>query len=64
MNREISEIESDVIDSMRAHVLHGYGEIIISIKPNSIRIQEGRGRIYDVGPNGTKREKHPGSNLR
>jgi len=39
--------ENLVIEVMRQHVEHGHGEIKIQIQPGRLRIQEGRGHLFD-----------------
>ena len=60
----LSELESDVIEDLRAHVAHGHGLMTITVKPGSVRVQSGKGRLYEFGTNGNKREKQDGPSAR
>ncbi len=46
--RELNQWEQTVIDSLRLHVAHGHGEIVIQVRPGSLRIQEGLGHVFEL----------------
>ena len=46
--RELNQWEQTVIDSLRRHVAHGHGEIVIQVRPASLRIQEGLGHVFEL----------------
>ena len=50
-----SQAEEDLLKALRRHVAHGHGEIIVQVRPLpnrpgicSVRIQEGKGNLYEM----------------
>ena len=39
--------EALIIASVRSHYAHGHGEIVIQIRPGSIRVREGKGHLFE-----------------
>ena len=48
---DLSEEEALLISVVRSHVKHGHGEIKIQIRPGSMRIQEGKGHLFELPKN-------------
>jgi hypothetical protein len=45
---ELELILAEVGAAIARHVQHGHGEILIQIKPDSVRVQEGYGHIFNL----------------
>jgi len=45
---DLSEEEALLVSVVRQHVQHGHGEIKIQIRPGSMRIQEGKGHLFEL----------------
>jgi len=44
----LAAAEAEVREAMRLHWDHGHGEITIQIGPKSIRVQEGKGHLFEA----------------
>jgi len=45
---ELNRDEQDIIETLRRHVEHGNGEIIIQVRPGSLRWREGFGHVREL----------------
>ena len=44
----LNQQEQCAVDAMRRHVAHGHGEILIQVRPGSVRVQEGLGHLFET----------------
>ena len=45
---ELNRDEQEIIEALRRHVEHGNGEIIIQVRPGSLRWREGFGHVREL----------------